>query len=151
MHTDLLNEFKKFLEKQDMLSNLTEHEKLHNHSYSKIHVIDAIGSLEHPNVTTIATYLHMTKGAISKIITKLKQEDIITTYSLPPNKQKIFYSLTKTGLFLYEEHKKRHQLWLKRDQQFLDQFSKQQLQSIESFMQQYNIYLEQQIKELGGK
>lgn len=151
MNTNLLNEFKKFLEKQDMLSKLTEHEKLHTHSYSKIHVIDAIGTLEHPNVTSIAIYLHMTKGAISKIIAKLKQENIITTYTLPPNKQKVFYSLTKAGLFLYEEHKKRHQLWLERDQQFLDQFSNQQLQSIESFMQQYNIYLEQKIKEIGEK
>ena len=70
MNERLLDLFTEYLEKQDMLSKLTEHEKLHAYGYSEIHVIAAIGDMDAPNVTSIVGYMHMTKGAISKIIKK---------------------------------------------------------------------------------
>lgn len=151
MTSALLQQFAEFLEKQDMLSRLTENKKLHNYGYSEIHVIAAIGHLKYPNVTEIAATLNMTKGAISKITKKLIFNNIIEAYTISENKQKIFFKLTELGHFLYEEHEKRHQLWIERDNQFLNQFSEQQLKNISEFMALYNNYLEKQIKELGGK
>lgn len=95
--------------------------------------------------------MKMTKGAISKIIKRLLSANVIKTYQFEDNKQKIFYSLTKKGKFLYDEHKKRHELWLQRDRHFLDRYSESQLEFIQNFMVDFNLYLQEQIDEKGGQ
>lgn len=151
MDIKILNQFAEFLEKQDMLSKLTEHEKLHRYGYSEIHVIAAIGDLDLPNVTQISQTLKITKGAVSKITKKLVASNLIEAYTLPDNRQKIYFKLTDNGKFLYMEHDKRHKKWLQRDTQFVSQFTEQQIQQISNFMTSYNAYLEEQIQELGGR
>ena len=148
---NLLNQFAEFLEKQDMLSKLTENEKLHSYGYSEIHVIAAIGDLEEPNVTALAKTLRLTKGAVSKITKRLISSNVIEAYTIPDNRQKIFYRLLEKGRFLYEEHEKMHKLWLERDRQFLSQFTELQLEEFSKFMSSYNGYLEEQIRQLGGR
>ena len=148
---NLLNQFAEFLEKQDMLSKLTENEKLHSYGYSEIHVIAAIGDLEEPNVTALAKTLRLTKGAVSKITKRLISSNVIEAYTIPDNRQKIFYRLLEKGRFLYEEHEKRHKLWLERDRQCLCQFTELQLEEFSKFMSSYNGYLEEQIRQLGGR
>ena len=54
--------------------------KLHDLGYSEIHTIVAIQELEEANVTAIAEKMHMTKGAISKIIKRLSSLGAIETY-----------------------------------------------------------------------
>lgn len=151
MKDNLLNLFAEYLEKQDALSKLTEHEKLHEYGYSEIHVVGAIGDLQNPNVTSIAKHMKMTKGAVSKIIKRLLSADVIKSYQHEDNKQKIFYSLAEKGRFLYDEHKKRHELWLQRDRRFLDKYSEKQLELIRKFMVDFNLYLQEQIDEKGGQ
>ncbi|HJB15831.1 MAG TPA: MarR family transcriptional regulator [Candidatus Blautia excrementipullorum] len=151
MKDKLLNLFAEYLEKQDALSKLTDHEKLHEYGYSEIHVVAAIGDLQNPNVTSIAKHMKMTKGAVSKIIKRLLSADVIKSYQHEDNKQKIFYSLAEKGRFLYDEHKKRHELWLQRDRRFLDKYSEKQLELIRKFMVDFNLYLQEQIDEKGGQ
>ena len=67
MNSELLGLFAKYMEKQEVLSKLTESEELHGYNYSEIHTIAAIGDMEFPNVTGISQAMHMTRGAISKI------------------------------------------------------------------------------------
>lgn len=150
MNTKLMNLFVKYMEKQEILSKLTEDEKLHGYNYSEIHTIAAIGDLAEPNVTRIADYMNVTRGAISKITKKLLKQKMIESYQIDGNKQKIFFKLTEDGHFLYDEHKKRHNLWLKRDDAFIKRFDKKTVTNVEKFMLAFNEYLEQQINELGG-
>ena len=150
MHTKLMNLFVKYMEKQEILSKLTEDEKLHGYNYSEIHTIAAIGDLAEPNVTQIANYMNVTRGAISKITRKLLEQNLIEANQRDGNKQKIFFRLTKTGQFLYDEHEKRHNLWLKRDDAFIKQFDPETVEQVEKFMKAFNDYLEIQIMELGG-
>ncbi|MDO4838600.1 MAG: MarR family transcriptional regulator [Clostridia bacterium] len=138
------------MEKQEVLSKLTGDERLHGYHYSEIHTIAAIGDLESPNVTSIASHMHVTRGAISKITKKLLAHNLIETYQQEGNKQKIFFRLTQKGRFLYDEHQKRHNLWLERDNSFISQFDDKTLEQVKSFMQSFNDYLETQIHELGG-
>lgn len=151
MNNLLLEQIAEFLEKQDLLAKLTENEKLHKYGTSEIHTITAIGDLENPNVTEIAKHLKMTKGAISKITKRLIKEEAIETYSIPPNNQKVFFKLAPKGEFLYEEHEKRHRLWLERDNKFLNQFSSDKLKEISDFIVSFNEYMEEQIEELSEK
>lgn len=150
MNTKLMNLFVKYMEKQEILSKLTEDEKLHGYNYSEIHTIAAIGALAEPNVTQIANYMNVTRGAISKITKKLLGQNLIESYQRDGNKQKIFFRLTKSGQFLYDEHEKRHNLWLKRDNDFIKQFDHKTIEQVENFMEAFNEYLGTQIIELGG-
>lgn len=150
MNIQLLNQFKEYLEKQDMLNKLTESQKLNEFGYSEIHTISAIEDLEDPNVTAIAKELNMTRGAISKITKKLISKGLIEAYELPENKQKVFFKLTETGKALYWEHDKRHNEWENRDLQFLNQFPIEQLEKIYLFMTSYNTYLASKIKNIEG-
>ena len=150
MNTKLMNLFVQYMEKQEILSKLTEDERLHGYNYSEIHTIAAIGDLEAPNVTGIAAYMHITRGAVSKITKKLLGQNLIEAYQQEGNKQKIFFKLTPSGRFLYDEHAKRHALWLKRDDAFIKQFDPKTVEQVETFMTAFNEYLEKQIAELGG-
>ena len=150
MTTELMDLFAKYMEKQEILSKLTEDEKLHGYNYSEIHTIAAIGDLTEPNVTQIANHMNVTKGAISKIAKKLLEQNLIEAYQRDGNKQKIFFRLTESGQFLYDEHAKRHNLWLNRDHAFIKRFDAETVEQIEKFMRAFNDYLEAQILALGG-
>ena len=149
MNLELLNLFAKYMEKQEVLSRLTESKELRGYSYSEIHTIAAIGDMDSPNVTGIAQIMHMTRGAISKITKKLVRDGLIESYMLEENKQKIFFKLTDKGQELYDEHKKRHTLWLERDNLFLQRYNPKDLAKIQRFMMEFNDYLENRIAEIG--
>ncbi|MDL2327773.1 winged helix DNA-binding protein [Ruminococcaceae bacterium OttesenSCG-928-A11] len=150
MKTELLGTLAEFLEKQDLLSKLTEGEGLHGYGYSDTHTIAAVGQLEAPNVSAIARHLNMTKGAISKITKRLLAAGVLEAYSMPDNRQKIFFRLTPSGRALYQEHENRHALWAARDRQFLSRFTDAQLADFAAILRAFNGYLGEQIKELGG-
>ena len=62
----LLKELALMLERQDMLSKLTEGKCLDEYGYSETHCIDYIGRLELPNVTKIAEDMGMTKETVNE-------------------------------------------------------------------------------------
>ena len=144
----LLKELALMLERQDMLSKLTENQCLDEYGYSETHCIDSIGRIELPNVTKVAEQMGMTRGAISKMTKKLLAKGLIEKYTLETNKKEIYFRLTDLGNLLFEEHDKRHKRWEKRDMEFLSRYSKDQVDVVYRFMQEFNGYLEGQIEEL---
>jgi len=136
------------LEKQDLLSKLTEREFLHGYGYSEIHCIDAIETLVKPNVTKIANHLKMTRGAISRMARKQIDQGLVESYSLEDNKKEIYFRLTNMGEKLFNEHKKRHEIWAKRDSEFFNKYSEYELSEICTFFKEFNAYLGEQIKLL---
>lgn len=144
----LLKEIALMLERQDMLSKLTESQCLDEYGYSETHCIDYIGRLELPNVTKVAEHMGMTRGAISKMTKKLLAKGLIEKYTLETNKKEIYFRLTNLGELLFEEHEKRHLLWEKRDMNFLSRYSKEEVETVYKFMCEFNGYLEEQIEEL---
>lgn len=145
-HRILLEEIASMLQRQEMLTKLTESVCLEEYSYSETHCIDYIGKTELPNVTKIADNMQMTRGAISKMTKKLLAKGLIEKYSLESNKKEIYFRLTESGMELYKEHEKRHKLWEKRDSKFLERYSKDELGIITKFMKEFNLYLEEQIE-----
>ncbi len=147
-HELLLKELALMLERQDMLSQLTENQCLDEYGYSETHCIDFIGRLELPNVTKIAEHMRMTRGAISKMTKKLLAKGMIEKYTLETNKKEIYFRLTEQGKLVFEEHAKRHRLWEKRDMEFLARYPKEEIATVYTFMQEFNAYLEEQIQQL---
>lgn len=144
----LLRELSLMLERQDMLSKLTESSCLDEYGYSETHCIDFIGRLELPNVTKVAEHMGMTRGAISKMTKKLLAKGLIEKYTLESNKKEIYFRLTEQGKLLFDEHAKRHRMWEKRDMEFLAKYDKKEVDVLYKFMKEFNGYLEQQIEEL---
>ena len=85
----LLKELALMLERQDMLSKLTEGKCLDEYGYSETHCIDYIGRLELPNVTKIAEHMGMTRGAISKKTKKQLAKALIQKYTKESNKKEV--------------------------------------------------------------
>lgn len=144
----LLKELALMLERQDMLSKLTESQCLDEYGYSETHCIDYIGRLERPNVTKVAEHMGMTRGAISKMTKKLLNRGLVEKYTLETNRKEIYFRLTEKGKVLFEEHARRHRLWEKRDMNFLARYSTEEVRTVCRFMQEFNGYLESQIAEL---
>ena len=93
----LLSLFKELYEKQDAIAKYHQDPSLHEYSFSDLHCIDAVGSLERPNVTNIAASLNMTRGAVSKITKRLTAKKLLLPYSLEGNKKEVCFSLTEEG------------------------------------------------------
>lgn len=144
----LLKEIALMLERQDMLSKLTESKCLDEYGYSETHCIDYIGRLNLPNVTRIAEHMGMTRGAISKMTRKLLDKGLIEKYTVDTNKKEIYFRLTEHGQELFDEHAKRHERWEKRDMQFLSRYTKEEVVMINKFMEEFNAYLEGEIQAL---
>lgn len=143
--------FKEYLEKQDILTKLIEENNSYDYGYSEIHTVSAIKDLEEANVTNISKCLKITKGAVSKITKRLISKDLIESYRIADNKQKIFFKLTDKGNVIYEKHRKDHDLWLKRDGEFFKQFSKKEIDIICDFMVKYNQHLDNKINNIEGE
>lgn len=144
----LLREIALMLERQDMLSKLTESQCLDEYGYSETHCIDFIGRLELPNVTKVAEHMGMTRGAISKMTKKLLAKGLIEKYTLETNRKEIYFRLTEQGQMLFDEHEKRHRRWEKRDMEFLARYPKEEVQILNKFMKEFNAYLEEQIESI---
>ena len=81
-HQILLQEIASMLQRQELLTKLTENVCLEEYSYSETHCIDFIGKTELPNVTKVAEHMQMTRGAISKMTKKLLAKGLIDKYTL---------------------------------------------------------------------
>ena len=147
-HELLLKELALLLERQELLTKLTESRCLDEYGYSETHCIDYIGRLKLPNVTRVAEQMGMTRGAISKMSKKLLAKGLIEKYTLESNKKEIYFRLTAAGKELFEEHEKRHLRWEKRDMEFLSRYPKEEAAAVCRFLKEFNGYLEEQIEKL---
>ena len=144
---DLINLFREYGDKQEILSKLREDKLLRIYNNSELHIIAAIGDLEQPNVTSLAEYLRMTRGGISKNIKKLTEAGLIISYQLDGNTKNIYYRLTDYGREIYEKHSEAHEAWLECDRKFMSGFSSEQLRMVEDFMEKYIQHIDNRIEE----
>ena len=144
---DLLNLFKEYGDKQEILSKLREDPSLRGYNNSELHIIAAIGDMEQPNVTSLAEHMGMTRGGICKNIKKLTEAGLISSYQLDGNAKNIYYRLTDAGKIIYEKHAEAHEAWLARDMAFMKGFSDKQLNQITDFMKRYIEHIDQNIEE----
>ncbi|QBD87697.1 MarR family transcriptional regulator [Clostridium tetani] len=143
---NLLTEFTKLYEKQDVLSKIMNDSLFEKYGNSEVHCIDAIGNLEKANGTQIANYLNITRSAVSKIIRRLQKENLIISSQKPDNKKEIFYALTNEGKYIFKQHKQAHEKWEIRDTKFLKTISTNEKETVFKFLKKFNSYLENIIK-----
>lgn len=147
-YRELLDQFAEYLEKQEMLSRLTEADFLHGYSYAEIHCIGMIGKMENPTASRIAERMKMTRSAISKMTKRQIKAKLVESYSLDTNRKEVYFRLTEAGWKLCKEHENRHRLWEQRDTEFFQHYPAEELNRVVKFMKEFNQYLRAQIDKM---
>ncbi|EPF07566.1 MULTISPECIES: MarR family transcriptional regulator [Bacillus] len=111
-------------------------------SLSELHVIECIGQIGLMNVTAITTEMGMTKGAISKICTKLFQKQFVEKMQMLDNQKEIFFRLTERGNEIYKAHEKLHKQAEEKWLLLLDGYTKEEQDFIQRFIKDVSDHLE---------
>ena len=76
--------------------------------HSERHLIDQIGDHPEMNITELARYLGVTKGAISQTVKKLEDKGVVTRYKGVENEKEVFLEFSDIGRKVYKKHKEVH-------------------------------------------
>lgn len=135
---DLLNGLSDFLHLKDEYVD-EEHKKvleekgLENYSLTELHVIHCIGEESMRNLTTISEYMAMTRGAVSKICSRLQKKGAIEKIKLADNQKEIFFILTSEGERLFHAHEVLHQQSQARWSALFEQYDQHEKRAIKLF------------------
>ncbi|WP_326513472.1 MarR family transcriptional regulator [Clostridium intestinale] len=122
--------------------------RLEGYKSSEVHCIEYLGKNTDSNVTRLAESFYMTTGAISKLTKKLIKKGVIESYKKPDNKKEIYFRLTKEGQRVFNIHEELHKEFQERDKSIFDQMSKEQYDSMISFMESYSKHLDEEMKKI---
>lgn len=142
----LVLEYTNLAEETDKLHN---RDSLYGYDNSELNCLDAIGRMEHPNVTALAEAMRMTKGAVSKILRKLSEKGAVEPYQLGDNRQKVFYRLTGEGRVLFAAHRERHRRWEERELGFFRSLPEDEQSAAVRFFTDYNADLRARLDAAG--
>ncbi|CEK30096.1 transcriptional regulator [[Clostridium] sordellii] len=131
------------------LNKFKMEESLKEYKSSEVHCIEYIGSNVDTNVTKLAEYFYMTRGAMSKLTKKLIKKGVIESYQKPDNKKEIYFRLTEQGKEVYKTHEKLHKEFQERDKAIFEQVTEEQFDSMLNFIEKYSSHLDGEIKKLG--
>lgn len=135
---DLLKGLSDFLHLKDEQAD-SVHKKvlkengLDNYSLTELHVIHCIGEESMRNLTTISEYMSMTRGAVSKICSRLQKKGAIEKIKLADNQKEIFFILTTEGERLFHAHEVLHQQSQAKWSALFDQYDQSEKQAISRF------------------
>jgi DNA-binding MarR family transcriptional regulator len=101
---------------------------------NEIHSIDFIGKNEFPNVTRIASHLRITKGAVTKMLAKLRRFGYVEMFREDTNKKEKYFRLTRKGKQLFSRHEAIHKDTLEHYKRMYNQFSPAELETVYSFL-----------------
>lgn len=75
---------------------------------SEINTLEIIGKYPGINMTRLAEKRGVTKGAVSQIVTKLVQKELVSKNQAPDSHKELALQLTAPGLIAFENHEKFH-------------------------------------------
>ncbi|QLY81561.1 MarR family transcriptional regulator [Clostridium intestinale] len=122
--------------------------RLEGYKSSEVHCIEYLGKNADSNVTRLAESFYMTTGAISKLTKKLIKKGVIESYKKPDNKKEIYFRLTKEGQRVFNVHEELHKEFQGRDKSVFDKMSKEQYESMITFMESYSNHLDEEMKKI---
>jgi DNA-binding MarR family transcriptional regulator len=131
------------------LNGVTVKDRFENYTSSEVHCIEYVGKNEDANVTKLAEFFYMTRGAISKMTKKLIEKRALKSYQKPDNKKEIYFKLTEQGKKIYATHEKMHDEFQKRDKAVFEQTTAEQFDLMLGFVEKYTRHLDAEIKKQG--
>ncbi len=132
------------------LNMYNEKSFLKEHQISEIHCIEAIWKAGDINVTGLTEVCHMTKGAVSKIVKKLKRNSDVESYSKPDNRKEVYLRLTAKGVEAAKRHKHFHETLENRDKVVFNGLKDSEKDAVIKFFTNFNSHLDERIAEAAG-
>ena len=103
-------------------------------SPAEIHLLQAIAMNQGKKVTDIATYLGVTKGAVSQMVKKLEARNLIVKYTGAGNEKEILLRLSRSGRIAQQGHDKHHMRFMEEVEKAMGEITEDQAQVLESFL-----------------
>ncbi len=97
---------------------------------SEIHILDAVGNDIANNVTVLSQKFGITKGAVSQVVNKLYDKNLIKKERLQGHGKEVKLSLTKEGLGAFKIQDDFHR---NMEKEFFDYFASMEQEKIDSF------------------
>ncbi len=106
---DMIHKFEKVMYKYNKTDKKPRYYGTKDLLYrSEAHTIEAIGNNNKINVTELAQYLAITKGAVSQMVDKLIKKDMVNKKSVSDTENEVSLELTEKGKLVYNGHKEYH-------------------------------------------
>ena len=140
--------FRELYDKMIWLNRRKMEDSLKGYTSSEVHCIEYIEKNKDSNVTKLADYFYMTRGAISKLTKKLIKKELIESYQKSDNKKEIYFRLTEKGRAVYDIHEKLHNEFSERDKVVFEQVTEEQFNSMLHFVELYSQHLDKEIKKV---
>jgi DNA-binding MarR family transcriptional regulator len=103
-------------------------------SPSEIHLLQAIGRNQGKKVTDIATYMGVTKGAVSQMANKLAARGLAVKYSAAGNEKEVLLKLTAAGKKAQKGHDRHHAMFIGEVDNSLGDLTEDQVRVLEKFL-----------------
>lgn len=114
----------------------------------EIHTIQAIGKNPGINITILAEYMGVTKGAVSQTIKKLSKKGLVRKTYARGNAKEVVLELTDLGLIGFRNHEKFHMEALNIAREHFGDQLEDKFEAIEAVMNDLNAILDEYEKRL---
>ncbi len=108
----------------------------------EIHTIAIVGDSEGINITQIAKMRGITKGAVSQMVNKLVDRNLMEKRVSPDSDAAVCLYLTKKGKKTRDEHRKMHESMGTMYEAMLDQIPESTLDSMRQFLEAFDMALD---------
>lgn len=105
----IIHKFEKVMNKYNTLEKKPKYYGTEDLLYkAEVHTIDAIGKNNKINVTELAAYLGITKGAVSQMVDKLIKKGMVDKKQISNTENEVSLELTEKGILVYKGHEEYH-------------------------------------------
>lgn len=104
--------------------------------HAEIHMLVAIQHHPEANASDIAKILGITNGAVTQVVKKLMDKQLVEKFQQLENRKTVFFRLTAKGVLAYIGHEQAEQRDFKTLLDYLDNCSELELATIRQFFDQ---------------
>jgi DNA-binding MarR family transcriptional regulator len=103
-------------------------------SPSEIHLLQAVGMNPGKKITDMASYMGVTKGAVSQMVNKLVARKLVVKYNGPGNEKEVLLKLTRSGKKAQTGHDRHHLMFMEEVADALGDVTDDQVLILEKFL-----------------
>jgi DNA-binding MarR family transcriptional regulator len=111
----------------------------------EIHILQAIGRYPKINITALAEYMRVTKGAVSQTVTRLIKKGMIRKQYAEDSKKEVVLELTDRGWVGFQNHEKFHADMFDLARKYYGEQVDTKLEMFKNVMSDFNAILDEHI------
>ena len=101
--------------------------------HAEVHMLVVIHNHPDANASDLAKALGITNGAVTQVVKKLRDKQLVERFQQPENRKAVFFRLTEKGALAYIGHEQAERRDFRALMDYLDACSEQELATIRQF------------------